>query len=200
VTQPAQRADGQTSAPELPRPRRIVTGHDERGRSIIVSDGPAPNVVSPPGLPSNRASVMWVADRVPASNAGNEDTAPAELRPAMGPPTGGVLLRIADFPPDSEYHGVDVGEMFHHINRGDDPREGVPQESFQKHFWFHKTPTLDYAICLEGEIWALLDEDETRMLPGDVLIQRGTSHAWANRTDKMARMAFVLIDAIDDGA
>ena len=143
---------------------------------------------------------MWVADRVPASNAGNEDTAPAELVPAMGPPAGGVLLRIADFPPDSEYDGVDIGEMFDHINRGDDPREGVPQESFQKHFWFHKTPTLDYAICLEGEVWALLDEAETRMLPGDVLIQQGTSHAWANRTDKMARMAFVLIDAIDDGA
>ena len=75
----------------------------------------------------------------------------------------------------------------------------MPPESFEKHFWFHKTPTLDFAICLDGEIWALLDEDETRMLPGDVLIQRGTSHAWANRTDKPARMAFVLIDGVDDG-
>jgi len=198
VAGPAQRADDQVST-QRPRPRRIVTGHDARGRSIIVSDGPAPNVVSPPGLPENVASVMWVTDRVPASNAGDEDAAPADLKAAMGPPEGGVLLRIADFPPDSAYDGVDIGEMFDHINRGDDPRNGVPPESFEKHFWFHKTPTLDFAICLDGEIWALLDEDETRMLPGDVLIQRGTSHAWANRTDKPARMAFVLIDGVDDG-
>ena len=46
MTQLAQRADGQTSDQQLPRPRRIVTGHDESGRSIIVSDGPAPNVVA----------------------------------------------------------------------------------------------------------------------------------------------------------
>jgi hypothetical protein len=200
MAQEAQNAGERTSAPPLPRPRRIVTGHDAQGRSIIVSDGPAPNVVSPPGLPSNTASVMWVTDRVPAFNSGNEDTASADLKPAMGPPPGGVLLRVADFPPDTEYDGVDIGEMFSHINRGDDPREGVPPESFEKHFWFHKTATVDYAIVLEGEIWALLDEGETRMQAGDVLIQRGTSHAWANRTDKMTRMAFVLIDAVDDGA
>jgi hypothetical protein len=200
VSEQTQQAGEGTSSRQLPRPRRIVTGHDAQGRSIIVSDEPAPHVVSPPGLPSNRASVMWVTDRVPASNAGNEDTAPADLVAPMGPPPGGVLLRIADFPPDSEYDGADIGAMFHHINRGDDPRDGVPQESFKRHFWFHKTATVDYAIVLEGEIWALLDEGETRMRAGDVLIQRGTSHAWANRTDKMTRMAFVLIDAIDDGA
>ena len=54
---------------------------------------------------------------------------------------------------------------------------------------------MDYAICLEGEIWAVLDEDETLMRPGDVLIQRGTFHAWSNRSDRVSRMAFILIDA-----
>ena len=183
----------------MPRPiRRVVTGHTPEGRSTIVMDEPAPQV-NPGAFPDTGSTVLWVTDSAPASNAGNEDAAPADLKAAMGPPEGGVLLRIADFPPDSAYDGVDIGEMFDHINRGDDPRNGVPPESFEKHFWFHKTPTLDFAICLEGEIWALLDEDETRMLPGDVLIQRGTSHAWANRTDKPARMAFVLIDGVDDG-
>jgi quercetin dioxygenase-like cupin family protein len=59
----------------------------------------------------------------------------------------------------------------------------------------HRTETVDYAIVLEGEIHAVLDEDETVLRAGDVLIQRGTNHAWANRSAKTARVAFVLIDA-----
>ena len=55
--------------------------------------------------------------------------------------------------------------------------------------------TVDYAICLEGEIWAVLDEGETLMRAGDVLIQRGTYHAWSNRSDRVCRVAFILVDA-----
>jgi uncharacterized cupin superfamily protein len=58
----------------------------------------------------------------------------------------------------------------------------------------HRTETVDYAIVLEGEIYAVMDEGETLMRAGDVLIQRGTNHAWANRSSKTARIAFVLID------
>ena len=65
----------------------------------------------------------------------------------------------------------------------------------RRHGGFHATDTVDYAICLEGEVWAVLDEDETLMRAGDVLIQRGTYHAWDNRSDTIARMAFILIDA-----
>jgi uncharacterized cupin superfamily protein len=58
----------------------------------------------------------------------------------------------------------------------------------------HRTVTLDYAIVLEGEVWAVMDDGETLMRAGDVLIQRGTNHAWANRSGKTARVAFILID------
>ena len=63
-----------------------------------------------------------------------------------------------------------------------------------KHPGMHRTETVDYAIVLEGEIWAVMDEGETLMRAGDVLIQRGTNHAWANRSNATARIAFVLID------
>jgi uncharacterized cupin superfamily protein len=53
---------------------------------------------------------------------------------------------------------------------------------------------VDYAIVLHGEIYARMDEGETLMRAGDVLIQRGTNHAWANRSDDVCRIAFVLID------
>jgi uncharacterized cupin superfamily protein len=59
----------------------------------------------------------------------------------------------------------------------------------------HRTDTIDYAIVLEGEIIAILDEHETTMKAGDIMIQRGTAHAWANRSGKPARIAFVLVDA-----
>jgi uncharacterized cupin superfamily protein len=58
----------------------------------------------------------------------------------------------------------------------------------------HRTETVDYAIMLEGEIVAMLDDSETVLRAGDILIQRGTNHAWANRSSKPARICFVLID------
>ena len=68
-----------------------------------------------------------------------------------------------------------------------DKREGA-------HPGMHRTDTVDYAIILEGEIWAVMDEGETLMRAGDVLIQRGNNHAWANRSTKTARICFVLLD------
>ena len=65
-----------------------------------------------------------------------------------------------------------------------------------RHFWFHKTATLDYGIVLEGEIWAMMDVGETLMKSGDVIIQRATNHSWSNRSGKPCRMVFVLIDAM----
>ncbi len=81
--------------------------------------------------------------------------------------------------------------------RAGEARAGSPRGSCsspRKHPGMHRTETVDYAIVLEGEIYAVMDQDETLMRAGDVLIQRGTNHAWANRSDKTARIAFVLID------
>ena len=59
----------------------------------------------------------------------------------------------------------------------------------------HRTATLDYAMVLTGEIYAVLDTEEKLMREGDVLIQRGTNHAWRNDSDNPCRMLFVLLDA-----
>ncbi|MCA1414348.1 MULTISPECIES: cupin domain-containing protein [Bradyrhizobium] len=169
--------------------RRIVTGHRADGRSVIVSDSAAPNVHVVPGTPGLAGTVLWVADRTPADIVQQVETAPGNRKLAIEPPAGGNVLRIAEFPPDSLYSREEL-EKF---------RKGIGSpEAFDtkaRHFFFHKTHTLDYAIVLEGEIWAMLDEGETLMRPGDVLIQRGTNHAWSNRTDRICRVAFVLIDA-----
>lgn len=59
----------------------------------------------------------------------------------------------------------------------------------------HRTETIDYVIVLEGEIEMDMDDSTVKLKAGDVMVQRGTNHAWANRSDKRARVAFVLIDA-----
>ena len=108
------------------------------------------------------------------------------------PPKGGTILRIIDFPPepsDPEERRRRIAATFGDIfkDASHDKREG-------KHPGMHRTQTVDYAIVLEGEIWAVMDQDETLLRAGDVLIQRGTNHAWANRSNATARIAFVLID------
>ena len=67
-----------------------------------------------------------------------------------------------------------------------------------RHPLMHRTETLDYAVVLEGEITMLLDDSEVNLKAGDVVIQRGTNHAWANRSGKPCRMLFVLIDGAFD--
>ena len=64
-----------------------------------------------------------------------------------------------------------------------------------RHAHMHRTRSIDYAIVLSGEIWAVMDVGETKLVAGDVLVQRGTNHAWANRSDAPCIIAFVLIDA-----
>jgi len=63
----------------------------------------------------------------------------------------------------------------------------------------HRTETVDYGIVLEGEVFLLLDDSEVRVQAGDVVIQRGTDHAWENRSDKLARVAFILVDGAFSG-
>jgi quercetin dioxygenase-like cupin family protein len=63
----------------------------------------------------------------------------------------------------------------------------------------HRTETIDYVIVLEGEIEMDMDDSTVKMKAGDVMVQRGTNHAWANRSSKRARLAFVLIDAVPVG-
>jgi naringenin degradation protein FdeH len=166
--------------------RRIITGHNAEGRSIIIADEylparPAPDAPLRVGL--------WLTDRAPASNRGNENPVPDGVIDKTPPEhRGGSVFRIVEFPPDTGRRPQSPEEM---MKRGME----VTPERTARHPGFYRTSTVDYAICLEGEIWSLLDEGETLMRAGDVMIQRGTYHAWSNRSERPAVMAFILIDA-----
>lgn len=149
-------------------PRRVVTGHDRNGKSIFVSDGSPPTV-----LKIGRRGVtffeLWNTESTPVSIAPFVPE-PTDRPIRIPPPPKGTIIRIVDFLPGMSQNGESPQPMV------------------------HRTETIDYGIVLEGEIFLVLDDSETRLEAGDVVIQRGTSHAWDNRSDRLARMAFILID------
>ena len=65
-----------------------------------------------------------------------------------------------------------------------------------RHPFMHRTDSVDYAIILTGEIYMLLDNEDVHLKAGDVVVQRGTNHAWSNRGSETCIIAFVLIDAV----
>jgi naringenin degradation protein FdeH len=169
--------------------RRVVTGHNAQGKSVIVSDAASPHVLEIPGMPGIALINLWVTDGAPASNAGQADGA---ARPVvLEPPARGTIFRIVDFPPDKAMAGgVDRGKAFAAMGAAH-----AMDKSGARHPAMHKTNTIDYALVLDGEIWALMDEGETLLKAGDCLVQRGTNHAWSNRSDTPCRVAFILVSA-----
>ena len=170
--------------------RRVVTGHNAGGKSVFVMDGPAPHVYCrTPG--SAVVTELWETRGTPADNRGNDEVTDRPFR--LHPPKNGSVFRIIEYPPDS----VRLAALKKEEVMGDDGsgRHAATDRGNPRHAGFHKTNSVDYAIVLSGEIYALMDEGEVLLKAGDVLVQRGTNHAWSNRTDAPAYLAFVLIDA-----
>jgi quercetin dioxygenase-like cupin family protein len=141
-------------------PRRIVTGHDASGKSVVVSDGQTPKTLD---VGTAAFHEVWITDQTPAQIAATESE-PTDRPVRTPPPANGVMVRFTEMAPGAESP-------------------------------MHRTETVDVGIVLEGETWLLLDDgSETRLGPGDTVVQRGTNHAWANRSDRPVRMAFVMID------
>jgi quercetin dioxygenase-like cupin family protein len=179
--------------PRVKKIRRIVTGHDRRGRSRIVSDRASPHVMAIRGIPTFGVTDLWKTLSAPADNSDARD--PCSMPIQLAPPAGGSVLRIVEFPPDKAWASkVDREKAF--ASLGKSAAQALARDaSAARHPMMHRTKSVDYAIVLSGEIWALMDVGETRMKAGDVLIQRGTNHAWSNRSSRPCLVAFVLIDA-----
>ena len=171
--------------------RRVVTGHDADGKAVVIMDGPATNVVISEHRPGGRTN-LWRTTAMPACYGGDRDEAEATF--TTEPLPNGVNFRINEFPPagDAEVAAYDSKKAFADVGSAHLVVEGA------RHPFMHRTETVDFAIVLEGEIDMLLDEEDVHLKAGDVVIQRGTNHAWANRYDKVCRIAFVLIDAVDE--
>jgi mannose-6-phosphate isomerase-like protein (cupin superfamily) len=112
----------------------------------------------------------------------------------LAPPKGGTRIRVIDFPPEGEeIRNLTKEEATKHFKTmGGEKASSASGEA--PHPLMHRTQTVDYGIVIEGELTMILDRHETTVKAGDIVIQRGTNHAWANRTNKRCRVAFILID------
>lgn len=171
--------------------RRIVTGHDAQGRAIIQEDGAVPRVQRVGGEIGPLFHEVWNTRATPAPiDAASGE--PAEEGIKLAPPANGTRIRVLDIPPEGDklenLTEEDRRAHFAEVGAGD----AVAQSD--RHAFMHRTETIDYGIVLEGEITLIMDEGETVCRAGDIIVQRGTNHGWANRADTNCRIAFVLID------
>ena len=135
--------------------RRIVTGHDAKGRAVFVGD----DLLEEGPL----GAQVWSTAELPADNADPTDGALREIGIAS---PGGSVIRV-----------MTIG-----------PGHRSPM---------HRTQTIDYGVVIEGSIDLELDDGATRTVgPGEVVVQRGTIHAWINATDRPCRIAFIVLAAL----
>ena len=170
------------------RHRRVVTGHDAKGRSVVLMDGESPYSFFLEKAGGLQLTELWETRSSPADNSGAIDAAAHERR--IEPVDSGTVFRIIEYPPDRERLKTLAPDSFF-------PEMGAQatDKAERRHPGMHKTNTVDYAIVLSGEIYAVLDEGEVLLCAGDCLVQRGTRHAWSNRTEKPCVIAFVLVAA-----
>jgi len=165
--------------------RRVVTGHGANGKAVVLIDGAATNAKlrKATGLVS---TLLWVTEESPADLSGSADKAAREI--GVAPPPRGSIFRVVDFPPSVDFGAVDNAAMLREMGIG-------AGQGDARHVTMHRTKSIDYAVVISGEIDMLLDDSEVHLKAGDVLVQRGTNHAWVNRAKENCRIAFVLIDA-----
>lgn len=176
----------------FPPIHRVVTGHDADGKAIVASSGPLPTVVEITAIPGTVFHEVWstAATPAPVDNAADPTLGPLMLPP----PKQGTRIRFVDIPPDTaEFLAQGAGKMkdaFAQI--GDEAASTVKAHS--PHPLMHRTESVDYGIVIEGELTLVLDDSEVQLKPGSVVVQRGSNHAWANRSGQPCRMLFVLVD------
>ena len=185
------RADRSRKLPQDVRPaRRVVSIDREPGRSSLVEDGPSPDVLLDPARPGFASARLWVTDGSPARIVFESLHLPRTLEP----PAGGSVLGIVTFPPDESWRGkVGSAEVQAYFRAAGSPAASVYSRE-APHPYMQKTRTLDICAVLEGEIVLVLDTREVALNAGDIVVQRGTRHAWSNRSARPAVVAIVSHD------
>lgn len=169
--------------------RRVITGHDENGKSIVVLDGPPARSI---GEDVGGLFELWNTDGNMINTTDKIDRADSEI--ILSPPSNGSKFRYFQINPTPE--GVPMNVM-----------QDMAAEAFEKigashhrvdttkHPAMHKTDTIDYIILLKGDVTLILDQEEVDIKPFDVVVQRGTNHAWVNNGSEPALLIAILIDS-----
>jgi mannose-6-phosphate isomerase-like protein (cupin superfamily) len=176
----------------LPAIHRVITGHDARGKAVVSTNGPLPMVTEIKAIPGTIFHEVWstAATPVEINNGADPSTGPISIPP----PKLGTRIRFVDIPPDTEDFLANGAARIHAAFSEIGDSSATTAKADSPHPLMHRTETVDYAVVIEGELTLVLDDSEVELKVGSVVIQRGTNHAWANRSGKPCRMLFVLID------
>ncbi len=169
--------------------RRIVTGHNADGKSIIMIDGPPARSI---GEEVGGLFEIWNTDGNQINTLDKIDRADTDV--LLSPPKGGTKFRYFAINPTPE--GIPK-EKLEELTAEAFAKIGASQDRVDttRHPAMHKTKTIDYIILLKGDVTLLLDDDEVQLKPFDVVVQRGTNHAWVNNGKEPALFLAVLIDS-----
>jgi len=161
--------------------RRIVVGDAELETPAVFSDGPIPDIRTDSARPGFAMTRIWVTEDTPAPVKDVRDT--LHLPHTLEPPVDGSVSRFVVIPPDVTWmNDVDetkVQAFFAGIGSPDACR----YEAGAPHPYMQQTETLDFVCVLEGSITLVLDTEEVELEEGDTVVQRGTRHAWSNRSN-----------------
>jgi mannose-6-phosphate isomerase-like protein (cupin superfamily) len=173
--------------------RRVVTGHDANGKAVVLEDGFAPAVRTNPHRPGHISVDLWKTSASPVIVSRAEPD-PTSGPKQIHPPPSGTVFRISEIAPETaavrSMNAAQAKDVFKAM--GNENASTFGQN--HRHPFMHRTETIDYAVVLEGEIVMLLDDQDVHLKAGDVVVQRGTNHAWSNRSDQPCKMLYVLID------
>ena len=169
--------------------RRIITGHNDEGKSVVSIEGPPARSL---GEEVGGLYEIWNTDGKGFDTKSLEDRADIDV--VLSPSKGGTKIRYFQINPIPEGVPPEVIEAStaaafekmgasHH--RVDTSRNAA----------MHETDTIDYIILLKGDVTLILDEEEIKINPHDIVVQRGTNHAWVNNGTEPALLIAVLIDS-----
>lgn len=186
------------TVPSLPAVHRVVTGHDAEGRAVVSSNGPLPTVLELATVPGAIFHEVWSTTGSPAPVGNGPDPTIGPL--SLQPPPQGTRIRFLDFPPETDESLAQARARMKQVFAEIGDAEASTGKVDSPHPMMHRTESVDYGVVMEGEMTLVLDDSEVALKPGSVVVQRGTNHAWANRSGKPCRMLFVLINGQYDAA
>lgn len=173
--------------------RRIITIDDDEGQSIAVADGPSPDIRTDPARPGFSSTRIWITESSPVRIGAFRD--PVTSAHTIEPPRLGSVCRVVTFPPDETFAGKVGAKEVEAFFRAMGSPAASTYSPHAPHPYMQKTPTLDFCLVLDGEITLVLDTAEVHLKAGDTVVQRGTNHAWSNRSNRPCRIAFSSHDA-----
>jgi len=168
--------------------RRVVTGHDSGGRSVVASDSEV-EATSVALLPGTAFYLLWGADRAPRFP--DEGAPPASVE--FFPPRGGFRFMTFTVPPESELVRPEGGgEAL--VTEMQQKLPGLLAHMERSSPGMHTTDTIDFEYVIAGEVWLELDGGkEVHLKAGDTVVQNGTRHAWRNHSRTPCRIVVFML-------